>query len=76
MNIQQTTIFSNGHLFQGNSVDHSKWKTSMVVQGEEIVFIGHDDAPEIESYRKAGANVTDLNGLHVFPGFIDAHMHF
>jgi predicted amidohydrolase YtcJ len=76
MNMQQTTIFSNGRLFQGNSANDAEWKTNMVVQGEKIVFVGHDDAPEIESYRKAGATVTDLNGLHVLPGFIDAHMHF
>jgi predicted amidohydrolase YtcJ len=76
MSAQPTTIFSNGRLFQGGSANASEWKTNMVVQDGKILFIGHDSAPEIQSHREQGAEVRDLKGLHVFPGFIDAHMHF
>ncbi|KAL1601994.1 hypothetical protein SLS59_005160 [Nothophoma quercina] len=71
-----TQIFTNGRLFRdGNTTANAQWQSSMVVQDGKIAFIGSDDAPEIKSYQQDAAEVKDLQGKHVLPAFIDAHMH-
>jgi predicted amidohydrolase YtcJ len=72
-----TTVFTNGRIFQnGASEASTSFHDALVVQDGKIAYIGHADAPEIQSLRNAGSEVKDLGGKHVLPGFIDAHMHF
>jgi predicted amidohydrolase YtcJ len=72
-----TTIFSNGRVFRsGTSIADTKFESALVVRDGRVAFIGNSTASEIQSYRDAGAQVNDLGGKHVLPGFIDAHTHF
>lgn len=72
-----TRVFTNGRLFHdGNAAVDAHWQSSMVVRDGKIVFIGSDDAPEIKSIQQEpGVEVKNLQGRHVLPSFIDAHMH-
>ncbi|KAF1836088.1 amidohydrolase family protein [Decorospora gaudefroyi] len=72
-----STIFTNGR-FLSNGIESSEstFSSALVVQDGKITFIGDSGSPEIQNYRNAGVHVNDLNGRHVLPGFIDAHMHF
>lgn len=48
----------------------------MVVQDGKIAFIGPDDAPEMSAFQEGpDVEVKNLQGRHVLPSFIDAHMH-
>jgi predicted amidohydrolase YtcJ len=72
-----TTVFTNGRIFQnGASEASTSFHDALVVQDGKIAYVGHADAPEIQSLRNAGSEVKNLGGKHVLPGFIDAHMHF
>ncbi|KAF1848101.1 amidohydrolase family protein [Cucurbitaria berberidis CBS 394.84] len=74
---QEATLFTNGQFFHGGtSKSEAEFHSALVVRNGKIAFIGDSDAPEVQSYRDAGAQVKDLDGKHVFPGFIDGHMHF
>lgn len=72
-----TQIFTNGRLFQsGGSTADAQWHSSMVVQDGKIAFIGSDDAPELKTFHQnPNVQVRNLQGKHVLPSFIDAHMH-
>jgi predicted amidohydrolase YtcJ len=71
------TVFTNGRIFQNSASEgETSFHDALVVQDGKIAYIGHADAPEIQSLRIAGSTVRDLGGKHVLPGFIDAHMHF
>jgi predicted amidohydrolase YtcJ len=71
------TVFTNGRLFHGGTVNsEAEFSSALVIKDGQITFIGDADPPEIQSYRDGGAQVKDLGGKHVLPGFIDAHMHF
>jgi predicted amidohydrolase YtcJ len=71
------TVFTNGRIFQNSAPEgETSFHDALVVQDGKIAYIGHADAPEIQSLQTAGSEVKDLGGKHVLPGFIDAHMHF
>lgn len=46
----------------------------VLVEGEEILGIGHYDAREFEAVP--GFEALDVSGLTLCPGFIDPHVHF
>lgn len=46
---------------------------AVAVKGGRIVYVGDDAGAEAYT---AGANVIDLAGRFVYPGFVDAHAHF
>ena len=65
-------IFHNGLLY---TVDDACPRASVIaVANGRIVYVG-DDAHEA-GRRAPGAEVVDLRGHAVFPGFIDSHQHF
>jgi len=73
--MSKTTVFKNGRIFeQAASRNEASFQSSLVVQDGKIAYVGPSDAPELQSYKDA--EVKDLGGHHVLPGFIDAHMHF
>jgi len=47
---------------------------AVAIKGERIVAVGN--RADVESYIRAGAQVHDLEGRVLLPGFIDAHGHF
>jgi predicted amidohydrolase YtcJ len=70
-------IFTNSRIFQKSDANaEASFHDALVVQDGKIAYIGHAEAPEVQSFRNAGSQVKDLAGKHVLPGFIDAHMHF
>lgn len=73
----KTQVFTNGRLFHhGNTAADAHWQSSMIVRDGKIAFIGSDHAPEVKSVQQeADVEIRDLQGRHVLPGFIDAHMH-
>ncbi|KAJ4377463.1 hypothetical protein N0V83_000288 [Neocucurbitaria cava] len=74
---QNVTLFTNGHFFRGAGLkSETDFHSALVVQDGRIAFIGSSDAHEVQSYQDNGAQVEDLGGKHVLPGFIDGHMHF
>jgi predicted amidohydrolase YtcJ len=70
-------IFTNGRFYQdGNTTADAQWHTSMVVQDGKIAFIGKEDDQGFRAFRQESiAKARDLQGQHVLPSFIDAHMH-
>ena len=72
-----TQIFTNGRFYQdGNTTTDAQWHSSMVVQDGKIAFIGRDDDQKLKAFQQeSNAEVRDLQGRHVLPSFIDAHMH-
>ena len=58
-------------LFQGGSVVTGQGvrRADILVEGEKILDVCRDIPP-------IGAQVVDVSGMLLFPGFIDAHTHF
>lgn len=72
-----TAILINGYFFQaGASLTEANFSTALVVEDGKITYVGDVTAPEIQAAKAAGCEEKDLGGRYVFPGFIDAHMHF
>ncbi|KAL7787238.1 amidohydrolase 3 [Trichoderma afarasin] len=73
-----TTLFTNGKFFadQGKGQEHdAKFHDCMLVENGRIEYIGSDDANIRSVAASKGADVRDLEGRHVLPGFIDGHVH-
>jgi hypothetical protein len=66
------TIFVNGHVWTG---DPAKPRAEAIaVRGTRLYRLGGNR--QIESLAGRGTVRVDLRGHHVFPGFIDSHIHF
>lgn len=63
-------LYAGGRVF---TADEPAWAEAIVTDGGRITFVGSD----AEATRAAGpdAQVADLGGRLVIPGFIDAHTH-
>lgn len=68
----QPSIFINGKIYTQN--ESQKWAEAVVIENGRIIFVGNNN--EALKYNKPGANLTDLQGKLVLPGFIDNHVHF
>ena len=55
-------LFKGGTLVTGSGT----FRADVLIGGEKIIAVGRDIPPH-------GANVTDVTGKLLFPGFIDAH---
>lgn len=65
-------VFRGGAIY---TMDPSQpWAQSVVVEGEHITFVG----PEVDARRCAppDAEIVDLQGGMLLPGFVDGHDHF
>lgn len=63
-------VFSNGKVFTADAA--RSWARAVAVEGERIVAVG--DERDVAEYV-AGAEVVDLEGRLLTPGFTDAHVH-
>ncbi|OIJ28531.1 amidohydrolase [Nocardioides luteus] len=66
MSAGTVTVYRNGRVFTGPGATAS----TLVVDGESIAHVG-DDVPA----AYADAEVVDLDGAALLPGFVDAHTH-
>jgi imidazolonepropionase-like amidohydrolase len=64
-------VLVNGTLIDGTGADPIP-NAVLLIQGERILAVGSKEAIKIPR----GANVIDLGGATILPGFINAHVHF
>lgn len=64
-------IYTNGSIFTVNK-DYD-WADTVVVEGNQIVYVG--DKAGGQPFYNADAEVCDLKGKMMLPGFIDGHCH-
>ncbi len=67
----QLLIFHNGAIITLD--DHQPLAHAIALQGQKILAVGNDD--DILALRTPTAQVINLHGLALLPGFIDAHTH-
>jgi predicted amidohydrolase YtcJ len=74
INAQQhaSLVLFNGKVWTGNP--RQPESEAVACQGSRIVAVGSNQ--EIRRWAGAGAEVVDLQGKRVVPGFNDAHVHF
>ena len=65
-----TLVFRNGHVFDGRT--HLPGHGLAVADGRVVAVVPDDD---LDAYAAPGAEVVDLAGGVVLPGFQDAHVH-
>ncbi|WP_309131854.1 amidohydrolase [Brevibacterium sp.] len=65
------TIFRDGRIFTVD--DNSPWAEAIAVENGRITAIGTD--AEVLATARAEAEVLDLGGAFVLPGFVDVHNH-
>jgi predicted amidohydrolase YtcJ len=68
--VDKGILFTNGSVFVGG--DFAPRGTSVLVKGNRIAAVGAAVGPADES---RGAEVVDLDGGTLLPGFIDSHAH-
>ncbi len=66
------TVFKNGNIYTVNPGQPKA--EAVVVRGDRIEFVGSN--AEVEKYIDNNADVVDLKGKFMLPGFIDDHTHF
>jgi predicted amidohydrolase YtcJ len=64
----QTTLLLGGRIYSPASTD----ATALAVTGDTVVWVGQDGPARA---LHPGAEVVDLDGAFVTPGFVDAHVH-
>lgn len=70
------TIYTNARVFTANRPgDGAEWAEALVVDGERLAYVG--DAVGAAELLASGAEaeVVDLEGRLVLPGFLDVHTH-
>lgn len=74
MSMQKLTAFVNGEILSVDADNHISKYESMLVNGRSIEFLGASD--RLESLISGiTAEVVDLNGKSIVPGFTDSHLH-
>ncbi|MGG7104691.1 amidohydrolase [Rhodococcus sp. 24CO] len=66
---ERITHYRNGKIFTAAEVG---WAESLVVKDQQLIFSGESEFAEILA---PDADVVDLQGAVVLPGFVDAHTH-
>jgi predicted amidohydrolase YtcJ len=62
----------NGKVWTGDS--GRPWAEAVAVRGDKIFAVG--TTAEVRKLASGAANIVDLGGALVLPGFIDSHTHF
>ncbi len=65
-------VLINGHVWTGNP--RQPWAEAVAVRGQRIYRVG--PTSEVRPLAAGGAEVVDLEGGLLLPGFIDSHTHF
>lgn len=67
-----TTVFRGGSVYTMDT--RQPWAQCVIVQNERIIFVGSEE--QGRALAPDDAEVVDLEGGMLLPGFIDAHDHF
>ncbi len=67
----KTTLFRNGRIYT-NDPQHP-WAEALAVRGEMLLAAGSN--ADVENAAGKAAEVIDLHGAFIMPGFNDAHVH-
>jgi len=70
--MSELRIFKNAFLIDGNG-DEPIVGGSVIIDGDKIVYAGKGDNRMFQKYPDAAT--TDLKGMTLMPGLIDAHVH-
>lgn len=65
------TVFRGGAVYTMDP--HRPWASAVAVSGERIIAVGSDE--EAVSAAGPGANIIELDGRMLLPGFIEGHIH-
>lgn len=71
MSEHPTIVFHNGPVFRADAA--RSWASAVAVRDGTIVAVGGD--AEVAPYLRDAAEVVDLDGRLLLPGFVDAHVH-
>jgi predicted amidohydrolase YtcJ len=69
--MSSTRIFTNGKIYTVNK--SHPWAQAVVLEDEKIAYVGDNEGAL--AYKKEGAQIQDLDGKMMLPGFIDGHIH-
>jgi predicted amidohydrolase YtcJ len=70
-------VFTNGRIYTASVKESgaAEFADCMVIEGEKIVHVGHEQDKQVQKAIQDGAKVVNLKDRVVVPGFIDAHTH-
>lgn len=71
METVKQTYFKNGYILTMNDTNQVYANGELLVENDKIVAVGKV-APELV---KPDAEVIDLNGRYILPGFVNTHVH-
>jgi len=63
--------FINGKIYTVN--EKQPLAESVIIENDKIIFVGSNE--EAKKFLDGSAEITNLNGKLMLPGFIDAHVH-
>ena len=69
--LAQDYVLTNARIYTVNEAQ--PWAEALVVQGNQIVFVGSSEAAK--NFIGENTRVADLDGRLVLPGMIDTHLH-
>lgn len=74
LTLSPVRLFRNAKVFSSVEGDDALHE-SLVIQGDEVVFVGSEKAARAEAASLGSVTAIDLNGQILLPGIIDAHTH-
>ncbi|KAJ5150632.1 amidohydrolase 3 [Penicillium coprophilum] len=73
----RTIVFQNGRVFSPSQASNeTEFLEGFIVSGEIITHVGYESDDVMQTAKREGAEVIDLQNRVVVPGFIDGHTHF
>jgi predicted amidohydrolase YtcJ len=74
----QKIVFRNGRIIspKQDELMENQFSGSFVISGDNITHVGCEADEAVRTAKEEGAEVIDLQGRVVLPGFIDGHTHF
>ena len=65
------TFFKNGYILTMNETNQVYASGELLVEGDKIIAVGKVDRTLV----KPDAEIIDLNGKYILPGFVNTHVH-
>lgn len=70
--MQRPLLLTHARIFSGGAIDLQR--DTVAIEGDRIAAVG--TAEDLRSFVGGSAEVCDLDGRLLLPGFVDAHVHF